>query len=108
MWRLPILPVLSQGPRTFLDNGTLESGAFEIYQADPFSAPALLHLSCLGARMLLASLLASELAELVSLYDWIWRETIQKVYPHKSDPYTSSYCEDFQVRAEHRAREASR
>ena len=86
-WRLEIFAAVSNDPCTFPNEGAIDSGTAETYHADPIVIPAMPHDYDEGTRMLLASLQPSELAQLESVYDYLWHETIGKVYQHKIDPY---------------------
>ena len=87
LWRLEIFAVISHKPQTFPNQGAIASGAVEIYHADPMGTLSTYHEYDVGTRMLLASLEACELGQLESVYDYLWCETIGKVYQHKIDPY---------------------
>ena len=83
LWRIEIFTVVSYEPRTLPTESAVGSGAAEVYGADPIGSSAIPLDYDEGTRMLLASLRGSELAELESVYDYLWRETIGKAYQHK-------------------------
>ena len=87
LWRLEIFANVSHERHTFPNDGTLDSGDAENYCANPLGRASVPKDHDEGTRMLLASLQAFELAELESVYDYLWREIIKKVYRHKIDPY---------------------
>ena len=58
-----------------------------------------------GTRILSASLQGSELAKLDSVYDYLWRETIKRVYQHKTDAHMTHHDKtDQPAHAERKAR----
>ena len=87
LWRLEIFAAVSYNPYTFPNEGTVDLGTTEFHHTDPILIPAMPPRYDEGTRMLLASLQASELGELESVYDYLWRETIGKVYQNKIDPH---------------------
>ena len=89
LWRLEIFAAISYDPCTFPNEGAIDSGTAKIYHTDPIEIPDMPHDYDEGTRILLASLRVSDLGELESVYDYLWRETIGKVYHHKIDPYIS-------------------
>ena len=82
LWRLEIFAIVSREPDASPNEAPMhsESGKFAVSSNDDE-----------GTRMLLASLEPFELAELETVYDYLWRETIGKVYQHKLDQYRPQY-----------------
>ena len=88
LWRLEISAIVSYEPYTFPNEGTMDSADVEMYCVDPIKTSTMPDDYDEGRRMLLASLEASELAELESLYDYLWSAVIKPVYQHKLDSFT--------------------
>lgn len=82
LWRIEIFAVVSHEPGNFPDESAVGSGVAEVYNADRLESSAIPPDYDEGTGMLLASLPGSELAELESIYDYLWRETIGKAYQH--------------------------
>ncbi len=82
LWRLELFAIVSREPHASPNEAPIhsESAKFALSSNDDE-----------GTRMLLASLEPFELAELETVYDYLWRETIGKVYQHKLDPYRPQY-----------------
>ena len=94
MWRLEVFAVVSRELHTLPNESATALGVAELHCADflgTFAGP-LDHAE--GTRMLLASLQGSELAELESVYDYLWCETIEKAYQNKLDRYLPQYDGD--------------
>ena len=87
MWRLEIFAVISRVP----NESAIALEITELYRVDflgTFTVPFFYYE---GTRMLLASLQGSELAELESVYDYLWCETVEKFNQHKLDRYLPGY-----------------
>ncbi len=100
LWRLELFAIVSRVPHTSPNKVPIhsESGKFAVSSNDDE-----------GTRMLLASMEPFELAELETVYDYLWRETIGKVYRHKLDPYRPQYNQYTQQgQAEREAKRTSR
>lgn len=80
LWRLEVLAVVSHKPHTFPQENAIRSEAAKIHRTMPQGHDN-------GGCMLLASLCATELSELDSVYEFLLCETIGKAYLHKLDPY---------------------
>ena len=94
MWRLEVFTVMSREPHIVPIESATASEVTEIHSAHflgPFAGPLD---PDEGTRMLLASLQGSELAELESVYGYLWCETIRKAYQHKLDRYLPRYDEE--------------
>ena len=91
MWRLEVFTVISSELHTFPNESPNAIGVTELHGADILETYAVPLDHDEGTRMLLASLQGSELAELESVYDYLWRETIEKAYQHNLDPSLPRY-----------------
>ena len=94
MWRLEVFAVISRELHTFPHASATASGITELHRAEFLGTFAVPLDHDEGTRMLLASLQGSELAELESVYDYLWCETIGKAYQHKLDRYLPQYDGD--------------
>ena len=92
LWRIEIFAVISNERCTFPN----ESATAGLHCADAMGPSAMPPDHDEGTRMLLASLEGSELAELESVYAYLWCETIGKAYQHKLDEFLPRYDEDTQ------------
>lgn len=82
LWRHEIFAALSHEPHTFPNESATGFGAGESSRPNNIENWAMPRDYDKGTRLLLASLQGFELAELDSVYDYLWRETIEKVYHH--------------------------
>ena len=94
MWRLEVFAVISRELHTFPHASATASGITELHRAEFLGTFAVPLDHDEGTRMLLASLQGSELAELESVYDYLWCETIEKAYQHQLDRYLPQYDGD--------------
>lgn len=108
LWPLEIFAALSHEPHTLPKESAAESEGAEICRADAIETWNMPQDYLEGSRILLASLLGSELAGLDSVYDYLWCETIGKAYQHRIDACIAHYDEKVrQARAEGKAGTAS-
>ncbi len=94
LWRLEIFAALSHEPHTFpKDSPTDTIETWDMPQDYDE-----------GMRLLLERLQGFELAELESVYDYLWCETIEKVYQHIINAHVAHYDQEFrQAQAERKA-----
>ncbi len=98
LWRLEIFAALSHEPHTFPKD----------YPTDTIETWDMPQDYDEGMRLLLERLQGFELAELESVYDYLWCETIEKVYQHMIDARVAHYDQEFrQAQAERKARAIS-
>lgn len=91
MWRLEVSTVISSELHTFPNESATALEVTELHRADFLGTFAVPLDHDEGTRMLLASLQGSELAELESVYDYLWCETIEKAYQYNLDRCLTQY-----------------
>ena len=94
MWRLEVFAVISCELNTFPNESAAALGVAELHRVDFLGTFAVPLDHDEGTRMLLASLQGSDLAELESVYDYLWCETIEKAYQHNLDRCLTQYDGD--------------
>lgn len=95
-WRFEIFAALSHEPHTFPNEKIVGSGTAQTYSADALERWDIPQNQDEGARMFLFSLPGWELVEFESIYDYLWRETVGKVYKDKLDTHMVRYDEKVQ------------
>ena len=91
MWRLEVFTAISPELHTFPNENATAIGVTELHRAEFLGRYAVPLDHDEGTRMLLASLQGSELAELESVYDYLWCETTEKAYQYNLDRCLTQY-----------------
>ena len=95
-WRLEVFATLSRSAYDFAKESAVRPTTTQIHCRGAFEEMAQPQDSDLGMDAFRASLRPSEFAELDSVYDYLWRQTIGKAYQDRIDPNVGPYFKEVQ------------